>query len=58
LPGALAVRADCKKLVCFVYDPEHRLTNPDAVEGDLSGVEDGCDPRRALCYRGRKEGFG
>jgi len=27
---------DCKTLVCFVYDPGQRLTNPDALEADLS----------------------
>ena len=32
---------DCGTLVCFVYDPERRLTNPVAVEADLSGTEDG-----------------
>lgn len=32
---------DCGTLVCFVYDPERRLTNPAAVEADLSGTEEG-----------------
>lgn len=27
---------DCKNLVCFVYDPTHRLTNPTALESDLT----------------------
>jgi hypothetical protein len=27
---------DCGALVCFVYDPEHRLSNPAAIERDLS----------------------
>lgn len=27
---------DCKTLVCFVYDPERRLTNPTALEDDLT----------------------
>jgi len=30
---------DCRKLGCFVYDPEHRLTNPVALERDLSRME-------------------
>jgi len=30
---------DCQTLVCFVYDPEQRLTNPDALERDLADVE-------------------
>jgi hypothetical protein len=29
-------RADCKAIVCFVYDPEHMLKNPQAMEADLS----------------------
>jgi hypothetical protein len=28
---------DCGTLICYVYDPEHRLHNPTAVERDLSG---------------------
>jgi hypothetical protein len=28
--------SDCRILVCFVYDPEHRCTNPAALENDLS----------------------
>ena len=27
---------DCGALVCFVYDPGHRLSNPAAIENDLS----------------------
>lgn len=27
---------DCQTLVCFVYDPTHRLSNPYALESDLS----------------------
>ncbi|WP_238006114.1 hypothetical protein KZZ52_51770 [Dactylosporangium sp. AC04546] len=27
---------DCRTLVCFVYDPMHHLTNPTALESDLS----------------------
>jgi hypothetical protein len=30
---------DCKTLVCFVYDPEQRLTNPDALKNDLAADE-------------------
>jgi hypothetical protein len=35
----------CQALVCFVYDPEHRLTNPRGIESDLSNVTDGLDVR-------------
>ena len=27
---------DCQTLVCFVYDPDHHLKNPEALENDLS----------------------
>jgi REase_DpnII-MboI len=27
---------DCKTLVCFVYDPDNRLANYDALESDVS----------------------
>ena len=27
---------DCKTLVCFVYDPDGRITNPRGIESDLS----------------------
>jgi len=27
---------DCSTLVCFVYDPDHRLSNPSGLERDLS----------------------
>jgi hypothetical protein len=26
----------CRALICVVYDPEHRLDNPGAIESDLS----------------------
>jgi len=29
---------DCRVLVCFVYDPEHRITNPKGVEHDLRNL--------------------
>ena len=30
------VHPNCKSLVCFVYDPDHRCSNPTALEDDLS----------------------
>ncbi|MGF6355836.1 hypothetical protein ABIE27_003751 [Paenibacillus sp. 4624] len=27
---------DCKMLICFVYDPENKITNPYGIENDLS----------------------
>ncbi|HWY55030.1 MAG TPA: hypothetical protein VNZ03_11240 [Terriglobales bacterium] len=29
-------RPECKALVCFVYDPDHRMKNPRGLENDLS----------------------
>lgn len=33
----------CKAIICFVYDPEHRLKNPNAIEIDLSRPTDGVE---------------
>lgn len=30
---------DCEKLICFVYDPEGRISNPEGIENDLSRIE-------------------
>jgi hypothetical protein len=32
---------NCKTLVCFVYDPQHYLTNPAGLVADLSKTHDG-----------------
>jgi len=32
--------ADCRELICFVYDPGHYLSNPTALEDDLSTTEE------------------
>jgi hypothetical protein len=37
--------AECKALVCFVYDPGHLLTNPASLENDLSKLTDGLEVR-------------
>jgi hypothetical protein len=29
---------DCKKLICFVYDPENKIKNPRGLEGDLNSL--------------------
>jgi len=36
-----AKHSDCKTLVCFVYDPEERLSNPRALESDLTSNNQG-----------------
>lgn len=35
------VHPDCKKLVCFVYDPEGRIGNPNGLMSDLNKQHDG-----------------
>jgi hypothetical protein len=37
------VHQQCKRLICFVYDPENRLRNPRGLERDLSKVHDSLD---------------
>lgn len=32
---------NCKYLVCFIYDPEGRIPNPNGIENDLSKTENG-----------------
>ena len=34
--GRYKSHQDCKTLFCFVYDPENRISNPSAIENDLS----------------------
>ncbi len=36
---------NCRTLVCFVYDPDHRLKRPAQLERDLSGERDGLQVR-------------
>ena len=32
---------DCKKLICFVYDPEGMIGNPEGFMNDLNGKHEG-----------------
>ncbi len=34
------VHPDCKRLICFVYDPENRIENPKGLETDLNNLTD------------------
>lgn len=43
---------DCETLVCFVYDPDKRLSNPTALESDLSSVEPGLTTQVVVSPRG------
>jgi hypothetical protein len=33
----------CKRLICFVYDPENRIQNPRGLERDLTKMHDGLE---------------
>ena len=35
------VHQDCKKLICFVYDPEGRIGNPEGIMRDLNKQHEG-----------------
>jgi hypothetical protein len=39
--ASYAKMSDCKTLVCMVYDPENRITNPGGFQSDLSVEKDG-----------------
>jgi hypothetical protein len=34
---------DCKRLICFVYDPDAFIKNPNGLEADLSRNHDGLE---------------
>jgi len=38
----------CSRLVCFVYDPEGRVTNPRGIENDLSDCDSDIDVRTII----------
>jgi len=35
----------CRRLFCFVYDPEGRIANPVGIENDLNSGDHGIDVR-------------
>jgi hypothetical protein len=41
----------CKRLICFVYDPEGRIANPRGIEGDLSRNESGFEVKVIIAPR-------
>lgn len=45
------VYPSCKRLICFVYDPEGRVANPRGIEGDLSGIENGLEVKVIIAPR-------
>jgi REase_DpnII-MboI len=43
---------DCRRLLCFVYDPDGRVLNPGGIERDLSGMKDGFEVQVMIAPRG------
>lgn len=43
---------DCQTLVCFVYDPEGRITNPRGIENDLNGHHDRLEVKAIIAPKG------
>jgi len=39
---------DCKRLICFVYNPENIVDNPYGLEGDLTGVKDNLEVKTLI----------
>lgn len=37
------IHPNCSTLICFVYDPEGRISNPRGIENDLSKKHDDLD---------------
>jgi hypothetical protein len=46
------VHPSCNRLVCFVYDPEGRVTNPRGIEQDLSRNESDFEVKVIIAPRG------
>lgn len=44
--------SNCKTLICFVYDPEHRIANPRGIENDLNGEHEGIDVKVIIAPSG------
>jgi hypothetical protein len=49
--------ADCRTLVCFIYDPEFRIGNPSGLARDLNGAHEELDVRVVISPGGSSEGF-
>jgi hypothetical protein len=50
--GRYREHPDCKTLICFVYDPDGYISNPDGLEGDLSRMHDGMAVRVIIAPKG------
>lgn len=43
----------CRRLVCFVYDPEGRISNPVGIEADLNTGDHGIEVRVSILPKAR-----
>jgi hypothetical protein len=43
---------DCRRLICFVYDPEGRIGNPYAIENDLTGSHSNLEVQVIIAPKG------
>jgi hypothetical protein len=50
--GRYSAHPDCKNLVCFVYDPDGHIANPDGLERDLSRRTNEVDVRVIVVPKG------
>jgi hypothetical protein len=41
----------CKRLICFVYDPDGRLSNPRGIESDMSNCDSDIDVRTIIVQK-------
>jgi hypothetical protein len=41
----------CRRMICFVYDPEGRIANPAGIEADLSRTEGGLEVKVIIMPR-------
>lgn len=46
--GKYKKHPQCNRLICFVYDPEGRVTNPRGIENDLSNCDGDIDVRTII----------
>lgn len=47
-----SVHPKCKRLICFVYDPELLIKNPEGIENDLSKPSNGIDVQVIISPKG------
>ena len=50
--GRYSVHPKCKRLICFVYDPELLIKNPEGIENDLSKPSNGIDVQVIISPKG------